>query len=133
MRPLLERYAGPLYGAVILPRLGNARPPPQELLRDTLSTAVEKISRFTWQGKSMYPWLRHDRASTRSSTATATTRAAAAHRRRAGARGTDEASAPGPAPTRCMIVEQEPAAPVAHRRRRMLGPARAIARPSSCG
>jgi len=26
--------------------------------RDTLATAVEKIRRFTWQGKSIYPWLR---------------------------------------------------------------------------
>jgi RNA polymerase sigma factor (sigma-70 family) len=28
------------------------------VLRDTLATAVEKIGRFTWQGKSLYPWLR---------------------------------------------------------------------------
>ena len=25
---------------------------------DELATAVEKIKRFTWQGKSIYPWLR---------------------------------------------------------------------------
>ncbi|MGE3546763.1 MAG: RNA polymerase sigma factor, partial [Kofleriaceae bacterium] len=30
----------------------------EEILRDTLATAVEKIKRFTWQGKSIYPWLR---------------------------------------------------------------------------
>jgi RNA polymerase sigma-70 factor (ECF subfamily) len=57
MRPLLERYASPLYGTVILPRLGDAASA-EEVLRDTLATAVEKIRRFTWQGKSIYPWLR---------------------------------------------------------------------------
>jgi RNA polymerase sigma factor (sigma-70 family) len=57
MRPVLERYAAPLYGTVILPRLGDAVSS-EEVLRDTLATAVEKIRRFTWQGKSIYPWLR---------------------------------------------------------------------------
>lgn len=57
MRPLLERYAAPLYGTVILPRLGDTASA-EEVLRDTLATAVEKIQRFTWQGKSIYPWLR---------------------------------------------------------------------------
>src|SRR5262245_43823173 len=57
MRPILERYAQPLYSTVILPRLGDAASA-EEVLRDTLATAVEKIRRFTWQGKSIYPWLR---------------------------------------------------------------------------
>ena len=57
MRPILERYAQPLYGTVILPRLGDATTA-EDVLRDTLATAVEKIKRFTWQGKSIYPWLR---------------------------------------------------------------------------
>jgi RNA polymerase sigma factor (sigma-70 family) len=57
MRPILERYAQPLYGTVILPRLGDTASA-EEVLRDTLATAVEKIRRFTWQGKSIYPWLR---------------------------------------------------------------------------
>jgi RNA polymerase sigma-70 factor (ECF subfamily) len=57
MRPILERYAQPLYGTVILPRLGDTASA-EEVLRDTLATAVEKIQRFTWQGKSIYPWLR---------------------------------------------------------------------------
>jgi len=57
MRPLLERYAPPLFGTVILPRLGDAATA-EDVLRDTLATAVEKIDRFTWQGKSIYPWLR---------------------------------------------------------------------------
>ena len=57
MRPILERYASPLYGTVILPRLGDSASA-EEVLRDTLATAVEKIRRFTWQGKTIYPWLR---------------------------------------------------------------------------
>lgn len=57
MRPILERYAQPLYSTVILPRLGDAVSA-EDVLRDTLATAVEKIKRFTWQGKSIYPWLR---------------------------------------------------------------------------
>jgi RNA polymerase sigma factor (sigma-70 family) len=57
MRPILERYAQPLYATVILPRLGDAATA-EDVLRDTLATAVEKINRFTWQGKSIYPWLR---------------------------------------------------------------------------
>ena len=57
MRPILERYAQPLYGTVILPRLGDVASA-EDVLRDTLATAVEKIAKFTWQGKSIYPWLR---------------------------------------------------------------------------
>src|SRR5262249_6131955 len=57
MRPILERYASPLYGTVILPRLGDAVSA-EEVLRDSLATAVEKIAKFTWQGKSIYLWLR---------------------------------------------------------------------------
>jgi RNA polymerase sigma factor (sigma-70 family) len=57
MRPIFERYAGPLYSTVILPRLGDAATA-EDVLRDTLATAVEKIRGFTWQGKSIYPWLR---------------------------------------------------------------------------
>jgi RNA polymerase sigma factor (sigma-70 family) len=57
MRPLLERYAPPLYGTVILPRTGDAATA-EDVLRDTMATAVEKIGRFTWQGKTIYPWLR---------------------------------------------------------------------------
>lgn len=57
MRPILERYAQPLYATVILPRIGNAATA-EDVLRDTMMVAVEKIHRFTWQGKSIYPWLR---------------------------------------------------------------------------
>jgi RNA polymerase sigma-70 factor (ECF subfamily) len=57
MRPIFERYASPLYGSVILPRLGDTATA-EDVLRDTLVTAVEKIHKFTWQGTSIYPWLR---------------------------------------------------------------------------
>jgi RNA polymerase sigma-70 factor (ECF subfamily) len=57
MRPILERYAQPLYATVILPRIGDAATA-EDVLRDTMMVAVEKIQRFTWQGKSIYPWLR---------------------------------------------------------------------------
>jgi RNA polymerase sigma-70 factor (ECF subfamily) len=57
MRPILERYAQPLYGTVILPRLGDAASA-EDVLRDTLATTVEKIAKFTWQGRSIYPWMR---------------------------------------------------------------------------
>ena len=57
MRPIFDRYAQSLYGAVILPRLGNSSTA-EDVLRDTVLTAVEKIGQFTWQGKSIYPWLR---------------------------------------------------------------------------
>ncbi len=57
MRPILERYAQPLYATVILPRIGDAATA-EDVLRDTMMVAVEKIHRFTWQGKSIYPWLR---------------------------------------------------------------------------
>jgi RNA polymerase sigma-70 factor (ECF subfamily) len=57
MRPIFERYAPPLYGTVILPRTGDSATA-EEILRDTMATAVEKIGRFAWQGKTIYPWLR---------------------------------------------------------------------------
>lgn len=57
MRPILDRYAQPLYATVILPRIGDAATA-EDVLRDTMMVAVEKIHRFTWQGKSIYPWLR---------------------------------------------------------------------------
>ncbi len=57
MRPIFERYAGPLYATVILPRLGNTAAA-EDVLRDTMATAIEKIDRFRWQGSSIYSWLR---------------------------------------------------------------------------
>jgi RNA polymerase sigma-70 factor (ECF subfamily) len=57
MRPIFEQYATPLYSSVILPRLGNTAAA-EDVLRDTLATAVEKIEKFRWQGRSIYAWLR---------------------------------------------------------------------------
>ena len=57
LRPIFERYADPLYGGVILPRLGNPAAA-EDVLRDTFVTAIEKIGTFQWQGRSVYVWLR---------------------------------------------------------------------------
>ena len=57
MRPILESYAAPLYSTVILPRLGDAATA-EDVLRDTFTTAIEKIEQFRWTGKSIYVWLR---------------------------------------------------------------------------
>ena len=57
MRPIFERYASPLYATVIMPRLGD-RATAEDVLRDTLATAVEKLDKFQWKGKSIYVWLR---------------------------------------------------------------------------
>ena len=71
LRTLIERFARPLYSAVILPRVGNAADA-DEVLRDTLSRAVERLESFRWTGSGFYPWLRQiainwviDRARTR--------------------------------------------------------------------
>jgi RNA polymerase sigma-70 factor (ECF subfamily) len=57
MKPIFEQYASPLYSTVILPRVGN-RASAEDVLRDTLATAMEKIEQFRWQGRSIYSWLR---------------------------------------------------------------------------
>jgi len=57
LRSLLERLSRPLYAAVILPRIGN-RVDAEDVLRDTLSRAVEKLNTFRWTGVGFYPWLR---------------------------------------------------------------------------
>lgn len=57
MRPIFERYAAPLYATVILPRLGNTAAA-EDVLRETMATAIEKIDKFRWQGSSIYSWLR---------------------------------------------------------------------------
>jgi RNA polymerase sigma factor (sigma-70 family) len=57
MRPLFERYAQPLYATVILPRLGNPAAA-EDVLRDTMATAIEKLDQFSWQGRGVYGWLR---------------------------------------------------------------------------
>lgn len=57
MRPLFESYAGPLYGSVIMPRLGDAATA-EDVLRDTFVTALQKVESFRWTGVGIYPWLR---------------------------------------------------------------------------
>jgi RNA polymerase sigma factor (sigma-70 family) len=57
LRPILARYAGPLYAAVILPRLGSSASA-EDVLRETFATAIEKIASFRWEGKGIYGWLR---------------------------------------------------------------------------
>lgn len=57
VRTLLERFARPLYASVILPRVGNAADA-DEVLRDSLSRAVERLDSFRWTGAGFFPWLR---------------------------------------------------------------------------
>ncbi len=57
MRPIFDKYAGPLYSAVIMPKLGDPAAA-EEVLRDTMSTAIQKIDQFTFTGKSIFAWLR---------------------------------------------------------------------------
>jgi len=55
--PVLESHAGQLFSSVILPRVGD-RAQAEDLLKDTLVTAIEKIGGFEWQGRSLFFWLR---------------------------------------------------------------------------
>ncbi len=57
MRPIFETYSGPLFSAVLMPKLGN-RAAAEDVLRDTFATAIQKLDSFTWEGKSIYAWLR---------------------------------------------------------------------------
>lgn len=57
MRPIFEQYADPLYSTVILPRVGNVSSA-EDVLKDTFVTAIEKIDKFRWTGRSIYFWLR---------------------------------------------------------------------------
>jgi RNA polymerase sigma-70 factor (ECF subfamily) len=54
---VLARHAEPLFSSLLLPRLGD-RVQAEELLKDTFATALEKIGGFTWQGRSLFFWLR---------------------------------------------------------------------------
>jgi len=57
LRQLLGQHADALYGRVILPRLGDPATA-EDLLKATMVTAIEKLSTFRWQGRSIYFWLR---------------------------------------------------------------------------
>lgn len=53
---LYEAYAGPLYGRVLMPRLGNAQAA-EDALSETFRTLLERMDRYEDQGKSIYHWL----------------------------------------------------------------------------
>ncbi len=57
MRPIFEKYTRPLYAAVLMPKLGDPSAA-EEVLRDTLATAIQKLDKFTWTGTSIFAWLR---------------------------------------------------------------------------
>jgi RNA polymerase sigma-70 factor (ECF subfamily) len=57
LRQLLGAHADALYGRVILPRTGDPAAA-EDILRDTMITAIEKLDTFRWQGRSIYAWLR---------------------------------------------------------------------------
>jgi RNA polymerase sigma-70 factor (ECF subfamily) len=57
LEPLLARHAEPLFSSVILPRLGD-RALAEDVLKETFVVAFERISGFSWQGRSLFFWLR---------------------------------------------------------------------------
>ena len=57
-RELLDHFADPLFGGVILPRVGD-RADAEDLLRETMLRAVQNMASFRWQGEAgLWPWLR---------------------------------------------------------------------------
>src|SRR5579871_5149608 len=56
LEPLFARHAEPLF-ALLVARAGD-RALAEELLKDALAAAVDKIATFRWQGRSLYWWLR---------------------------------------------------------------------------
>lgn len=57
LRLLLGRHSDALYSRVILPRAGDTTVA-EDVLKETMVTAIEKLSTFRWQGRSIYFWLR---------------------------------------------------------------------------
>jgi RNA polymerase sigma-70 factor (ECF subfamily) len=58
MRELLGHFAEPLFGGVILPRVGS-RADAEDILRETMLRAVERMPRqFEWREAGLWPWLR---------------------------------------------------------------------------
>lgn len=58
LRMILSRHAGPLYGAVILPRVG-APSEADEILAHTLSRAAIKLEDFRYtEQQGIWPWMR---------------------------------------------------------------------------
>jgi RNA polymerase sigma-70 factor (ECF subfamily) len=58
LRALLTRFAGPLHGAVILPRVGSAAEA-DEVLADTLAKAALKLDDFRYTDEQgVWPWVK---------------------------------------------------------------------------
>lgn len=57
LRQLLDRVSRPLYAAVILPRIGSPADA-EDILRDTLLRAMERLDTFHWTGAGFFPWAR---------------------------------------------------------------------------
>lgn len=57
LRPILARYGPLLFAGVILPRLGNEADA-EDVLKDTLMNAIDRIGSFQWQDRSIYYWMR---------------------------------------------------------------------------
>jgi RNA polymerase sigma-70 factor (ECF subfamily) len=57
LRLLLGRHSDALYCRVILPRAGDTAVA-EDVLKETMVTAIEKLGTFRWQGRSIYFWLR---------------------------------------------------------------------------
>lgn len=54
---VLARHAEALFSQVVLPRLGD-RAAAEDVVRDSLVSALENIGRFEWQERSVFVWLR---------------------------------------------------------------------------
>ncbi len=54
---MLARHAEALFSSVLMPRVGD-RALAEDLLKDALVSAIEKIGTFQWQGRSLFFWLR---------------------------------------------------------------------------
>ena len=57
IRLLLDRVSRPPYAAVILPRIGIAADA-EDILRESLLRAIDRLQTFHWTGVGFFPWLR---------------------------------------------------------------------------
>jgi RNA polymerase sigma-70 factor, ECF subfamily len=57
LQVLLARHADALYSRIVLPRTGD-RAVAEDIVKDTMVTAIEKLDTFRWRGRSIYFWLR---------------------------------------------------------------------------
>jgi RNA polymerase sigma-70 factor (ECF subfamily) len=56
LEPLLATHAEPLF-AIVLQRVGD-RTLAEDIVKEAMITALEKIDAFSWQGRSLFFWLR---------------------------------------------------------------------------